>query len=37
MLAHRTNTARLFYGFAPKSKADKTTCAVEGFWGGFDW
>jgi len=34
MLANRANTARLFYGFAPKSKADKTTCAVERFCGG---
>jgi len=37
MLAHRANTAGLFYGFAPKNKADKTSCAVEGFCGGFAW
>jgi len=35
MLAQRANTTGLFYNFAPKSKADKTTCAVEGFCGGF--
>jgi len=35
MLAHRANTAGLFYGFAQKAKSDKTTFVVERFCGGF--